>query len=290
MATEGDDCAADTITASINYVVAPSDGAPAYLKPKHIDPVTGLKGLQNYTLEAKEVAIENVRGKETEFTLDNVGFQWVIGAPSKHTSFDNDVAIEEEYWPECIQSIKALTGASKVVINIYDHTVRRNYPVEEGGYKHGKPVAHVHGDQTPKAAAARVHRHLPASEAPGLLERRFQIINMWRPIKHAALEWPLALCDYRSLDVEKDLFPLALIYPKRSGETYAVRYNPNHKWRYLRGMTPADFVLIKNSDNLQDACGTVARLSPHTAFIDPTTPVDAPPRESIELRALVFYD
>lgn len=35
--------------------------------------------------------------------------------------------------------------------------------------------------------------------------------------------------------------------------------------------------------------GSVAILTPHTAFIDPTTPKDAPLRESIELRALVLY-
>ena len=32
-----------------------------------------------------------------------------------------------------------------------------------------------------------------------------------------------------------------------------------------------------------------ARFAPHTAFVDPTTPPDAPPRESIELRTLVFH-
>jgi hypothetical protein len=34
--------------------------------------------------------------------------------------------------------------------------------------------------------------------------------------------------------------------------------------------------------------GSVAVLTPHTAFIDPTTPKDASYRESIELRALVL--
>jgi len=34
--------------------------------------------------------------------------------------------------------------------------------------------------------------------------------------------------------------------------------------------------------------GSVAILTPHTAFTDPTTPEDAPHRESIELRALVL--
>jgi hypothetical protein len=34
----------------------------------------------------------------------------------------------------------------------------------------------------------------------------------------------------------------------------------------------------------------IARLTPHTAFVDPSTPADAPMRESIELRTLVFYE
>jgi hypothetical protein len=33
----------------------------------------------------------------------------------------------------------------------------------------------------------------------------------------------------------------------------------------------------------------VAQYVPHTAFVDPTTPKDAPLRQSIEIRALVFY-
>jgi hypothetical protein len=38
-----------------------------------------------------------------------------------------------------------------------------------------QPVKLVHVDQTAASAAARVHRHLPASDAPDLLKRRFQV-------------------------------------------------------------------------------------------------------------------
>jgi hypothetical protein len=47
-------------------------------------------------------------------------------------------------------------------------------------------------------------------------------------------------------------------------------------------------IMLSSADSIQD--GSVARFTPHTAFEDPTTPVDAPFRESIELRSLVFYD
>ncbi|KAG2138403.1 uncharacterized protein EDB93DRAFT_1090761, partial [Suillus bovinus] len=120
---------------------------------------------------------------------------------------------------------------------------------------------------------------------------RFQIINLWRPISHAAEDWPLALCDFRSAEFEKDLISVALIYPDREGETFGVKYSPNHQWKYMKAMTPEKFVLIKwraNFDSVQD--GSVARLTPHTGFQDPNTPEGAPFRESIELRALVFYD
>jgi len=161
----------------------------------------------------------------------------------------------------------------------------------------------VHVDQTPQSAEARVHRHVP-EDAEELLKKRYQIINLWRPIKHVALDWPLALCDYRTVDPKQDLVPMALRYPDHEGETFGVQYNPQQRWKYVTGLTPDEGVLIKwyvtrlhfwndklinySFDSIQD--GTVAALTPHTAFEDPTTPADAPKRESIELRFLVFYD
>ena len=103
----------------------------------------------------------------------------------------------------------------------------------------------VHVDQTAESAAARVVRHLPPADSPELLKHRFQIINLWRPIRHAAWDWPLTLCDYRSVNVEKDLEPITLRFPDREGEIFGVKYSPDYKWKYLKGMEPDEFVLIK---------------------------------------------
>ena len=89
------------------------------------------------------------------------------------------------------------------------------------------------------------HRHLPAADAPQLLKRRFQIINLWRPLVHPAWDWPLALCDWRSVDPHNDVVPVTLRYPDREGETFGVKYSPEHHWKYLKGMQPDEFVLIK---------------------------------------------
>jgi hypothetical protein len=51
-------------------------------------------------------------------------------------------------------------------------------------------------------------------------------------------------------------------------------------------MATDEVLLLKCYDSKTDGR---ARFAPHTAFADPTTPPDAPLRESIELRALVFH-
>ncbi|KAG6909734.1 hypothetical protein DXG01_015722 [Tephrocybe rancida] len=273
-----------SVAAVVNFHVTPTTGERPFI---HINanPETGERE-RNVFQEQKEVLIENIRGRENEFTLDNAGFQ-LVHRSAKHTAFVDDAEIQREYYPESEELIKSVTGASRVVF--FDHTIRRRRPgqIDDSADKR-QPVPQAHVDQTTKSSIARVHRHLPADEAPELLKHRFQIMNLWRPISHPALDWPLSLCDYRSVDVEKDTFALALIYPDHEGETLGVKYNPNQKWKYFRGMTTEEAVLIKCFDSVQD--GSVAVLTPHTAFQDPTTPEGTPKRESIELRALVFYD
>ncbi|KAG5646559.1 hypothetical protein DXG03_002862 [Asterophora parasitica] len=271
-------------TSTLNFFVPPPDGVRAY---QNINTdTTGVRD-QNWTLAQHEVVIENLRGKPADAaTLDTAGFQ-LFHSPAKHTTFTDDAEIEREYYPESIELLKKLTGASRVVL--FDHTIRRRRPeILEDTPDTRQPVSQTHVDQTTTSAIARVHRHLPAADVPDLLKKRFQIINLWRPISRPALDWPLALCDYRSVDPAADTVPIALVYPDREGEVLGISFNPNQKWTYFSGVTPEELILIKCFDSLQD--DGVAVFTPHTGFQDPKTPEGAPPRESIELRALVFYD
>jgi hypothetical protein len=52
-------------------------------------------------------------------------------------------------------------------------------------------------------------------------------------------------------------------------------------------MQPDEALLLKCFDSATDGR---ARFAPHTAFEDPTAPSDALPRESIEIRTLVFHE
>ena len=104
-------------TATLTYFVAPEDGARAF---RHVnaDPVTGINKT-NFTREEHDAVIENVRGKEDQYSLDKTGFQFVK-SPAKHTSFANNDEIKNEYYQESIGLLKGLTGASRVVI--FDHS------------------------------------------------------------------------------------------------------------------------------------------------------------------------
>jgi len=51
-------------------------------------------------------------------------------------------------------------------------------------------------------------------------------------------------------------------------------------------MRADEAILIKCYDSAEDGR---ARFTAHSAFEDPTTPTDALPRESIELRTLVLH-
>jgi hypothetical protein len=83
-----------------------------------------------------------------------------------------------------------------------------------------------------------------------------------------------------------DLVAGDLVYRDRVGETYAITYNPSHRWFYFPQMQQNEVLLIKCFDSATDG---KARFAAHTAFDDPTSPADAPSRESIELRTLIFY-
>jgi len=223
-----------------------------------------------------------VRGKEDTVSLETTGFEFVQHV-SEEKLFVDEEAIRTKYYKEVEELLKKHTGAKRILI--FDHTIRRP-PNKEGQPETPQqrgPVTRVHVDQTFAAGLDRVRRHAP-EDADRLLKGRVRIVNVWRPIGNPVAHHPLAVADWRSLNPEKDLVATRLIYPDREGGVFGVRYNPSHQWYYLSGQTPDEVTLIKCFDSDESK----ARLTPHTAFLDSTSPKEAPERQSIEVRCLVF--
>lgn len=255
----------DTGERPVNYTYPPPDGAAQ----------------RSGVLDPTQVIIHNARLLDEPASLQRQGFE-KIEHTSAVTNLEDDEQVRLHYYPETEDLLKQQTGAVKVVI--FDHTIRVDDPGREArGLR--EPVRYVHNDQTERSAIRRVRDHLDPNEAEQRLLKRFAIINVWRPIGAPVLSTPLALCDARSM-ADSDLLPSDLVYRDKVGETFSVKANPAHRWYYYPQLRPDEALLLKIHDSRRD----VARLSAHTAFDDPTTPKDAPPRRSIELRALVFFD
>ena len=225
--------------------------------------------------DPQQVHIEDARGREAEFTLDRNGFQ-LVHSPSSVGDFYAPQEVERIYYPEVESLVKRVLGASRVAI--FDHTVRNAARTDAR-----EPSRRVHNDHTLNSAPRRVRDHLGA-EATELLQHRFGIVNVWRPIRGPVLDSPLAVCDARSF-TDDDLIASDLVYPHVRGETSTVEYKPGHRWYYFSDQRPEEALLIRVHDSADDGR---ARLSFHTSFDNPLAPA-APPRESIEVRCLVFF-
>jgi hypothetical protein len=215
-------------------------------------------------------------------SLDSNGFV-IRQHRTSFTEFRSPEAIRRDYLPEMMTLTLKETGAHRAVL--FDFNVRHAPSVTGPDSFIGKPARLVHNDYTPKSGPQRLRDLLHADEAELALARRYAIINLWRPIRGPLRDEPLAVCDARTVSPE-DLVVSALIYPDRRGEVYRLRFNPAQVWYYFPDMSRDEVLLFKSYESLVDGR---ARFTPHTAFDDPTCTPDAPPRESIEVRALVLW-
>lgn len=231
--------------------------------------------------EAHRVTLHNGRPIADQFQLEHHGFRFVPH-PTKVTDFYDGAEVKRVYYPEMEALIKAQSGAKRVIV--FDHTLRTEDDALRERAQIREVVRRVHNDYTEASAPKRV-RDLMGDEAEELLKGRFAIIQVWRPIRHPVETWPLAICDARSLD-QKDLIVTERRYQNRTGQTYAIRYNPEQYWYWFPRMRRDEALVFKVYESLRDGR---ARWTAHTAFDDPTSAPDARPRESIEIRTLAFF-
>jgi hypothetical protein len=233
------------------------------------------------THELKRVAVRNGRLFADQLSLEGQGFVFVEHK-TKVTDFFDAEQLNSLYYPEVEQLIKGASGASRVVI--FDHTLRSGDEAEREAKLIREPVLSAHNDYTEWSGPNRVREALP-DEAEALLARRFAIIQVWRAINQPIRANPLAVADAKSIEM-KDLIVAERRYPHRVGQTYRLKYNPNHRWFYFPEMRRDEALVFKVYDSEKDGR---ARFTPHTSFLDPTSPANAPPRQSIEVRAFAFF-
>lgn len=253
-----------------NYMFQPPEGVP----------------WENCEYKQRPSRIDNARRISSALSLELNGFE-LLDSPSALTDFQDDQKVREIYYRELeALAIAIMRGGHAIV---FDHLYRQRDATgqalsfgRDGHSAHVSAVGRVHNDYTEQSGRRRRDLVLPdsPSDAP------FVILNFWRPVHHAALDAPLAVCDARSFP-KQDWVEADIIYPQRTGEIYLASYSAAHRWYYYPSMTPQEMLVFKTYDS---RLNRPARMTAHCAFDDPTAPADALPRRSIEARCLVLLD
>jgi len=279
MTTPNIETAADARTDHVNGVLCYLADKNQHPMSYNYPPPPGVPA-QTGAYEKFTVSIHNARAILGQLSLDRQGFA-VTHQQSAVTNFYDADEIRTIYYAEVERLVREVTGAVKV--HVFDHNVRSRPMAQRHENGALEPVKIAHNDYTLKSGPQRVRDLLP-DEAEALLKNRFAVINVWRPIRGPVQESPLAVCDAQSM-VQDDFVKHVLKYRDREGEVYSVAYNPNHRWYYIPSQQKEEVLLLK----CYDSDGRRSRFTAHSAFEDPASPPDAAPRESIEVRTLVFF-
>ncbi|KAK0730962.1 hypothetical protein B0H67DRAFT_55877 [Lasiosphaeris hirsuta] len=265
---------------AVNYYNGPNDGTlptPVYVGCSQVT--------NERPMVSTVVTVTDVTGAEDSFTLTRHGFQFYTHK-STVAGFHDEDTLRVEYYPECERLLECVTGASRIVA--FDHKVRRGpsywHKIGADNAKSRGPLHNAHVDQSYDGALIRLREQFP-DEAEELRTRRWQIVNIWRPIKTVYKD-PLAVADAASV-ADTDLVAASIIYARsgRRMESWTVKSNPAHRWYFKYAQRPDEVVLIKCFDSDETA---VARRVPHCAVEDPDQK-DNECRESVEVRCLLLF-
>jgi hypothetical protein len=220
--------------------------------------------------------------EQREFGMHKRGFDLFRHASAVTDFLDQD-QIKSVYEAEIESLLKSVTGCSRV--HLFDHTVRASDPEVREQKQVREPATLVHNDYTAKSGYVCLNENL-GDEAEGLSQGRFQIINLWRPLVNPVQNFPLVLCDARTVN-DADIVPTERRAPNHVGEILLATHNPDHRWYFFPEMASNEVVVFKtfDSENQGRNPGSI-----HTSIDIPGVSPDVPPRESIETRAFVFYD
>jgi hypothetical protein len=251
---------------------------------------TLVTGAKNFVSKPVRVTIRDLRDKEGSVDLDTHGFEVLKYDGHIHDEFDDDSEMQKSYYEDIIALLKKRLGASNVLI--FNHIFRtRGSPrtADQCDSTHKNPGLQAHVDSDAPGVLWKVEQLLGKEEAKKAMHNRLQMINIWRPVgPNPITNIPLALCDYRSVDVDKDMHVVQYRGTPNSLSGYQMSYNAQgiQKWYYLSQMRSDEMFVFKIFDSRPD----VAQFGAHSAFVNKDAlPMDVE-QKSVEVRCLVFYD
>ena len=231
--------------------------------------------------------------KYKNFNLDENGFCVDTYTYGGGDLFD-DKFVKNKYFPLMAKYLKNKLKAKKVII--FDFNQRSFNTDMNSKNNHRIPVLYSHVDYTIDSGLKRTKEILRNNKITFNQKHRYSLINIWRPVKKVIVDYPLALCDGKTV-LMNDLVQTNIYHygmenlkkPRHSGKIYSLINNRNHKWYFLSKMRPNEIFLIKNWDSKYREYENHVLNAPHSAIELPGK-IKSKTRQSIEIRTLVIRD
>lgn len=234
-----------------------------------------------WPIEEHVVPVHDVRPIADSLSFDRNGFVLVKGESAVPGAAD-EAEMKRLHAQEAVALVTRLTGAAKVIT--FGPMLRTDAREAGDG---NLPAFGAHVDYGARTVRDFTFDQLPAEEAERRLAGRHMLINIWRPLRTVERA-PLALCDASSV-AASDLFPSEVRgglgdAGRRSLWGFNLAYNPDHRWYYAPRMQPDEAFVFR----LFDSDPQAVQWTGHSAFDDPASTPDSPPRQSIEIRTIAF--
>jgi hypothetical protein len=239
------------------------------------------------------VFIRNGRPVHRALGLDTHGFVLAM-QPSLVANFRDKMEVDAVYSAEVERIVKTLTGADLVAL--------LGYVLRTSGTTSSEvqpPASEVHVDMSTdravRLAAATYEKNFAGRPAFS----RFIASSLWRAFSQPPQDWPLAVCDGRSVGDDEgvpnvmvrlaelpdpDHIPEHCEDEEKLPAASVFHFSPKHRWWYFPDMTRDEILLVK----FHDSDHSKAWRTPHTSFRDPRVQ-NAASRESIEFRTIAYY-
>ena len=274
------------IVGDVNYFTSTTDGCP----PWFITPVVPAKIRSNFVQVPVHVTIQDLRGIEKSVNLDTNGFEVVKYNGSIQEEFEEGSEAQHIYYEEISNLLKKRLDASRVII--YHYCFRyRSSPLsdEQCNDNHRNPTLYPHIDLDSFGIEEVVEEELGKEEGEKAKKTRMQAINIWRPLgPNPIIDEPLAICDYRSIDIDRDVHQFTYRGLDKLYTAYTMSHNDQdaHVWYYMSQMRSNEMFIFK----IFDSKSAVAQFAFHTAFKNGNGLTPNKEQKSLELRCLILYN
>jgi hypothetical protein len=235
-------------------------------------------------LEIDSQQMPIIDGRTISSSVDVEGFSLVLHR-SAVVDFTDAAVVLGIHRAEIAELVQSISGADVVQVSAPGILRFSERSGRAGSLNNSMPARFAHVDITDDTASMFAKLSAP----DGRPIRRYAHFNVWRAISAPPQDVPLAVCAAPSVG-EDDLIVADAVFdeagkPDWSFEGWVVAHNPAHRWHWFSDMNRDEALIFKTNDSDTN----LARFVPHVAFDHPACPADAPPRASIEMRAIAYW-